>query len=125
MKQKLFLAAGVTLLLAGCSAGPRMTVVTGTVIGLHASPGDGSTKPPAVTFAYKRSEVALIPTAAKPAVSGDTTSTNRTDTYSAFSVFDADIHWFGGSLIQQFIATGHAARIAVTNNQFSSQFAGQ
>ena len=122
MKRNLLSFLAVVSILASCASGSRMTVVTGTVIGLHASPGDGSSRPPAVTFAYKRSEVALIPTAAQPALEVGINSTNRTDTYSAFSVFDADIHWFGGSKIQQFIATGHAARTVVTNENFSRDF---
>ena len=97
-----------------------MTMITGTIIGLHVSPGDASSHPPEVTFAYKRSELALIPTAAETAVNNGTNY--NSDTYSAFSIFDADIHWFGTSTIEQLIATGHASRTLLSNPAFTACF---
>ena len=122
MKSRLILF--LTIILCGCSSSPRMTVVTGTIIGLHASPGDGSSRPPEITFAYKRSELALIPTAGAVAVDHGTTTTANTDTSSSFSLLDTDIHWFGTSLIQQIFATGHASRALLTNTNFTTNFAG-
>lgn len=114
----LFPLAALPLLgFVGCNIGPRMIVVTGTTIGLHASPGDMQSRPPSVTFAYKRSELAIVPTAGSPATEK---GTNSTDAYSAFCAFYADMHWFGTSTVSQAIATGHAAREIVTNAAFIS-----
>lgn len=88
---------------SGCAR--RMTVATGTIIGLHATPGDGQSQLPQVTFAYKRAELALVPTAGKSA-----SSNPNSDAFSALAIIDFRTKWFRGTSIDQFIATGHASR---------------
>ena len=100
-----------------------MTVITGTTLGLHASPGDGGTSPPSVTFAYKRAEMALVPTSGSAAQNNQDPATNQ-DAYSTMCVFGADLNWFGTAWIGQFIATGHAARNAATNPSFAQALTG-
>jgi hypothetical protein len=109
-----FLAA---LLLAGCSNVPRMTVAEFTVIGLHATPGDGSSKPPQVTFAYKRSELALVPTNEKPA------QQTNSDCYSSLTALYYKGQFFGPTIIDDFIATGFAARTLATSEFFGTSVA--
>lgn len=93
-------------LLIGC--GPRFSVITGTNIGLNANSGDGNSRPPQVSLAYKRSEIALIPT-------GSSTASNATDkksdAFSSLAGFEFDTKWWGTTTVNQAIATGHAARI--------------
>lgn len=116
----------VMLTLMGCSES-RVLVVTGTVVGLEASPGDGSTQPPSVTFGYKRAEVAFVPTATEPADKvakhyppGQGTDS---DAYSTLAAFKLAANWFGPTKIEQVIATGHAARIIQeTSNEFTRAF---
>lgn len=87
---------------SGC--GPRMYVVTGTTIGLHATPGDGQTRPPQVTLAYKRAETAIIPTGKA------TAKRDLSDAYSAFAAFSFFSKWWGDTRLDSFIATGVAAQ---------------
>ena len=88
-------------LTAGC--GPRVTVTTGTTIGLKATPGDGYTRPPQVTFGYKRAELALVPTVG-------THATATEDAFSTLAAFYFSTEWFGQTELSSFIGTGHAAR---------------
>lgn len=88
---------------SGCAR--RMTIATGTTIGLHATPGDGKSQSPQITFAYKRAEMALVPTGGKAA-----TKEPDADSYSALAIVDFRTKWFSGTSIDQFVATGHAAR---------------
>jgi len=104
--QVIAIAATLTLLVAGCAR--RMTVATGTTIGLHATPGDGQSQTPQVTLAYKRSEIALVPTGEKAARKDGIVG--NTDAYSTLAIIDFRTKWFRGASIDQFIATGHAAR---------------
>ena len=103
----IYLALGVFVgggaMSSGCAR--RMTVSTGTTIGLHATPGDGKSQTPQVTLAYKRAEMALVPTGGKAA-----TKEPDADSYSALAIVDFRTRWFGGTSIDQFVATGHAAR---------------
>ena len=99
------LLAAMLLSPAGCAR--RMTVSTGTTIGLHATPGDGKSQSPQVTLAYKRSEIALVPTGEKPAKKKQN---GNSDSYSSLAVIDFQTKWFGSTSIDQFIATGHASR---------------
>ena len=87
----------------GCAR--RMTVSTATTIGLNATPGDGKSQAPQITLAYKRAEMALVPTGGKAA-----TREPDSDSYSALAIVDFRTRWFGGTSIDQFVATGHAAR---------------
>ncbi len=104
----LFLSTAVAF---GCGT-PRLLVATGTTIGLKATPGDGQASPPQVTLAYKRSEVAVVPTPENPE---ERVATRRNDTssdeaFSILSVFGLRTIWFGKTSVRSFIATGHAAR---------------
>ncbi|UCF90496.1 MAG: hypothetical protein JSW39_19670 [Desulfobacterales bacterium] len=110
---KAMICTAVTLalassLLAGCGA--RLHVVTGTSVGLSANSGDGQTRPPQVSLAYKRSEGALIPTEERAAVKSESPNIKNTDAFSSLAVFNLTTEWFGDTEINQFIATGHASR---------------
>ncbi len=110
------------LTLWGCE--PRVVIVTGTTVGLEASPGDGSTQPPSVTFGYKRAEVAFVPTGQekgatkmpdaepgkKPSAGTPEAPKEDSDAYSTLAVFRLAHNWFSATKIEQLVATGHAAR---------------
>ncbi len=114
---------GLALFSTGCATQqPRVTVVTGTTIGLKASPGDGNTQPPQVTFAYKRAEFALIPTTGKAAAKDP--SSSGSDAFSTLVAFFFSTQWFGNTELDSFIATGHAARdIQTRGTEFTNAFA--
>lgn len=115
----LCLLAALTGTLAGSGCARRMTLSTGTVIGLTATPGDGQSQLPQVTFAYKRAEMALVPTGGKAA-----SNKPPTDAYSALAVIDFHTRWFHETSIDQFIATGHAARdIQTEGSEFTQALA--
>ena len=120
------------VVLQGCTE-PRVLLLTGTTVGLDASPGDGQTRPPSIVFGYKRSEVAFVPTdgqlskkggqekqGASPnpagagnqatAPDGKTVPEGSTDAYSTLAILNLVLNWFSSARIEQFIATGHAAR---------------
>jgi len=117
-------ALSIPCLLAGFGCGPRMNIVTSTTVGLHATPGDGSTQPPQVSLAYKRAEVAVIPTgeggaldgpaataaASDDSASSDPCSQSGSDLFSAVTAFGFQTRWFGKTALDSVIATGHAAR---------------
>jgi hypothetical protein len=149
--------------------------MTGTTVGLEASPGDvNAGQTPTVTFGYKRAEVALVPTkkespgavngppdaslspssgttptnpaapsgttptnpaapsgttptnpaapsgttptnpaASPPQTAAETTRTEQTngsDAASVLAVFNLALNWFGPAKVEQFLATGFAAR---------------
>lgn len=92
---------GIFIVLSGCS--PRVVINTGTTIGLKATPGDGSTRPPQVTLAYKRTELALVPT-------GTQKATENKDALSTLASIHFFTEWFGKTKIQSILATGIAAR---------------
>lgn len=105
------------LVVATGGCGPRVLVVTGTTIGLKATPGDAQTRPPQVTLAYKRAETALVPTAGSKA-------TGKTDAYSTLASFFFETEWFGATELRSFIATGNAARpLTEKDSTFSAEFA--
>ncbi len=115
------LLAGLIGLVAGMSSGcvRRMTVATGTTIGLHATPGDGQNQSPQITLAYKRAEIALVPTAGQAA-----TKTPASDAFSALAVIDFQTRWFRDTKIDQFIATGFASRdIQASGSEFTRALA--
>jgi hypothetical protein len=91
----------LALLLSAC--GPRVIVSTGTTLGLKATPGDGSSRPPQVTLGYKRAELALVPTA------GEKSSENQ-DAYSTLAAFRFETTWFDRTDLHSFIGSGMAAR---------------
>lgn len=94
----------------GCG-GPRFSIITTTNLGLHANSGDGTTRPPQVSLAYKRAELALVPTDRELAVKADN---EKRDCYSSLAAFHFDNRWFGEANLYQFIATGHASRDILT-----------
>ena len=96
------LLGGPLLLAMAC--GPRVVVVTGTTLGLKATPGDGNSRPPQVTLGYKRAEVALVPT------QGATANEAGNDAFSTMTAFDFRTRWFGQTELSSFIGTGLAAR---------------
>lgn len=111
-----------TLLSSAC--GPRVLIVTGTTIGLKATPGDGQMRPPQVTLAYKRAETALVPTKGAKATKGPPKGSKQpqdTDAYSALASFYFETKWFDSTELRSFIATGHAAR-PLTNEKENSSF---
>jgi hypothetical protein len=95
------LVAATLIGLAGC--GPRVLIVTGTTLGLKATPGDGETRPPQVTLGYKRAETAIVPTKGE-------FGTANSDAYSVLAAFDFRSAWFGKTELASFIASGNAAR---------------
>lgn len=103
------------LLAAGC--GTRVGIVTGTTIGLKATPGNGSTRPPQITFGYRRAEAAIVPTKGAKA-------TPTTDAYSTLAAFHLQTEWFGDTEITSFIGTGTAAKgILGPGTTFTDAFA--
>ncbi len=94
-----------------CGCGPRFNVVTQTGVGIIVKAGDGTTTFPSVSVAYKRSEVATIPTSGDGAtMPEDGNIESGSDTYSAFCSFYMESTWFGETKIHQFISTGHASK---------------
>jgi hypothetical protein len=94
--------AGALLALTACQ--PHVVIVTGTTLGMKATPGDGSSRPPQVTLGYKRAEAALVPTG-----SAGSTDDGR-DAFSTMSAFDFRTRWFGETELSSFIGTGMAVR---------------
>jgi hypothetical protein len=118
---------GVVIVAAGLSCagcGPRLNLVTGTTVGLKASPGNG-TALPQVTLAYKRSESAVIPTRGASAVASAPGSNNQaSDAYSALTAYFLQTSWFGKTTLESFISTGPAAQnLAKPNSAFQEEFA--
>lgn len=106
-------------IIAGCS---RVTIVTGTTLGIKATPGDGNTQPPQVTLGYKRAETALIPTEGKKATRD--ASGGGVEAYSTLAAFFLQTAWFGDTEVASFISTGHAARdIQKDASAFNTAFA--
>lgn len=100
LKTSLALAVAVVALPA---CGPRVIIATGTTIGLKATPGDGNTRPPQVTFGYKRAELALVPTKSRLA-------TSKSDAFSTLAAIHFTSLWFGKTEIRSVVGTGLAAR---------------
>jgi hypothetical protein len=100
------------------ACGTRVITTTGTTLGLKASPGDGQTRPPQVTFGYKRAEASIIPT------KGTGATKEKNDAYSTLSTFYFNSRWFGDTHIASFIGTGFAARDIVDDGtSFKQAFA--
>lgn len=115
-------AVGLMLVLStssGCDPRRRIVIVTGTTIGLKATPGDGESRPPQVTLGYKRAELALVPTRGEAATGGSKQCADETaakdpkkctDAFSTMAAFDFRTRWFGATQLSSFISTGFAAR---------------
>lgn len=105
----------VTLIASGCSH-PRIFVATGTLVGLEATPGEPNEgQVPAVTFGYRRSEVAIVPVEKDQAATNDT---DKKDAASTLTTFNLALNWFGPVRIEQYIATGHASRDIIKGGPF-------
>jgi hypothetical protein len=102
----------VMIALTGCGTS-RVIIATGTTIGLKATPGDGTSRPPQVTFGYKRAESAIVPT--KGGVANDTT-----DAFSTLAAIHFETEFFGRTELDSFIGTG-AAAIAIQQGAFAEQ----
>lgn len=119
---------GCALLTAACG-GPRVLVVTGTLVGIEATPGipeEGQS--PAVTFGYRRAEAALVPLE-KPASDNSNVVQQGTknppkDAASVLATFNLAHNWFGPAKIEQYIATGHAAKDLMKGGEFALTFIG-
>ena len=104
---------------SGC--GPRVIVVTGTTVGLKATPGDGQTRPPQLVVGYKRAEAAVIPVEGDGAThSGDTQKDK--EAASTVASFYLESHWMGRTDIRAFIGTGFAARKVAESTDFAHVF---
>jgi len=114
----------LTVIVCASGCEKRVTITTGTTVGLSATPGDFSTTPPQVVLAYKRAELALVPTGSTAAskcggAQGQNAGSGQadprigvecTDAYSTLAVFNLKTAWFGDTELDSFIATGHASR---------------
>jgi hypothetical protein len=105
----------LTLFTTGCS--PRVIVVTGTTVGLKATPGDGQTRPPQLVVGYKRAETAVIPVEG----GGADQATGR-DAASTVASFYLKHEWTATTEIRSFIGTGFAARKIVGSEGFAKEF---
>jgi hypothetical protein len=103
-----------TLMATAC--GPRVIISTGTTIGLKATPGDGTTRPPQVTLAYKRAETAFVPTNASVATASE-------DAFSTLAALHFSTKWFGETKLRSVVGTGIAARDLTGSAAFADQFA--
>ena len=112
--QRVFPLLLAAALPTGCT-GPRMTVVEATVIGLNATPGNGASTAPQVTFAYKRAELAIIPTTGRG-------GSGQTDCFSSLSALYCNSRFLGTTEIDDFVSTGFASRSLVSNSIFASTF---
>lgn len=111
----LFYLALVIAVLNLSACGPRVIISTGTTLGMKATPGDGNTRPPQITFGYKRAESALLSTAGNKA-------TDSSDAFSTLAAFHFKTYWFGGTELHSFIGTGIAAN-EVQGSDFQQAFA--
>ncbi len=98
----------LSLFLLGCG-GPRFSIITATNMGLNINSGDGNTRPPQVAVAYKRTELALVPTGRNHAIKDPDIKKNK-DAYSSLAGYHFYTEWFGPTTLSQFISTGHASR---------------
>src|SRR5207245_9104489 len=102
MRAMLVVGMGALFLTSACK--PRVIIVTGTTLGLKATPGDGNSRPPQVTLGYKRAEAALVPT------SGAAADDHGRDAFATMAAFDFRTRWFGATELASFVGTGFAAR---------------
>lgn len=98
---RLLALAVLVLLSSGC--GTRVIITTGTTIGLKATPGDGSSRPPQVTFGYKRAEASIVPTRGSVVPADE-------DAFSTLAAFHFQTRFFGKTELDSFIGTGRASR---------------
>jgi len=105
-------AIALAMLLALACGTPRLLIATGTTIGMKVAPGDGKARPPQVTFAYKRAEVAVVPSpsSGERGAERDAGGNLVRGAYSTLAAFSFYTTWFGETRLDSVIATGHAAR---------------
>ena len=104
----------------GCAK--KVLITTGTTLGLSASPGDGQSRPPKITLAYKRAETAIIPTGGKRAVLNEKKPSKDSDAFSTLAVFFFSTQWFGKTELESFISTGHASRLLISDENQGTEF---
>ena len=107
------LVAAAALMLSSTACTPRVNLVTGTTIGLKATPGDGNTRPPQIMLGYKRAELALVPTDGSGA-------SKTTDAQSTLAAFYFNTLFFGNTELDSFIATGYAAQKLAASREYVS-----
>ncbi|MBK9305746.1 MAG: hypothetical protein IPM58_01320 [Nitrospira sp.] len=116
-----------TLAIFACTH-PRVFVGTGTLMGIEATPGDPNEgQTPAVTFGYRRAEVALVPiededTKARGKLHRGGTTTK--DAASTLATFNLAHNWFGPARIEQYVATGIAAKEIIEGGQYALALVG-
>ena len=114
---KLAFSVFITLIaILATACGPRVVISTGTTLGLKATPGDGYTRPPQVTLAYKRMESSFIPT------KGDL-ATKTEDAFSTFAALHFSTKWFGETQLRSIVGSGIAAQDMLASPSFGDQFA--
>lgn len=117
------MAIMITTLAAAACAHPRVFVGTGTLVGLEATPGDPNEgQTPAVTFGYRRGEVALVPVEKddQNKVGQQSTDGKPTkDAASTLATFNLAHNWFGPARIEQYVATGFAARTILSSDPYA------
>lgn len=110
------MALAVVVFLAGCGTS-RVIVVTGTTIGLKATPGDGTSRPPQVTFGYRRAEASIVPT------KGAAVNSLTADAFSTLAAFHFETRFFGKTELDSFISTGGAALAIQQQPEFQEEIA--
>ncbi len=105
------------ILVATTACASRVQVITATTVGLKLSGSPNSELPVSVAFAYKRAELAVVPTANLGAEAG------KSDAYSVFSAIDFRNSWFNRLALSQVIATGIAAQTVSAPGTFTDVFA--
>ena len=112
--RKLAVSSFVVLFaLVATACGPRVIISTGTTIGLKATPGDGYTRPPQVTLAYKRAETAFVPTKGDIATASD-------DAFSTLAALHFSTEWF--SSIAKYAMMNTADKISQSNPSDTLRF---
>lgn len=119
------MAITITTLATSACGHPRVFVGTGTLVGLEATPGnpdEGQT--PAVTFGYRRAEIALVPIEKddneKVGVQGTGNEPKvKKDAASTLATFNLAHNWFGPARIEQYVATGFSARTILTSTPYA------
>lgn len=117
------MAITITTLATAACGHPRVFVGTGTLVGLEATPGnpdEGQT--PAVTFGYRRAEIALVPVEKddqnKVGQQGADSKPTK-DAASTLATFNLAHNWFGPARIEQYVATGFSARTILTSTPYA------
>lgn len=105
IKKNFLLILILAALLSGCK---NLYFGTSTSVGLDVS---GTSKiPTKASFAFDRSEIAIVP------------DDSEGNAHSVFASLDSEWTWFNGFIVDQIFATGEAADIAATEPRISVQY---